>query len=510
MPGGLLQLTTYQQDGGDMTNNKPQITFFKTVYKRFTNFAMENIEVNFNQYGEPNWDTPFEMFARLDQIGHLLSRLYLKVSVPQFNRSVDPALNVQWNPDCAMHIVDRVQFFIGGEMIQDFSSDWINIYYKRYIPFESFLQSKAFLNIPESPNRLSVINMQTDMYVLLPLYFSKEWSLSLPFLNIEYQSIYIKIIIKPLKQWLTVIETKPNSPFYGKRIAPYGPYIETLKQMAKGKFIFSMNINCGFLENSELQKLRSSTVSYLIDQTNEIVQQDLIDGMVSISLFQRIPIKEIWILPYRNDIHSRNTWCNYSTLDRFEDMAGDLQKPLAYVMSQMTPTDFLQQYHRFYTQKGIIPKHNIIEQVSLILDEQYRFKNLSAEHLAFVQPQIHNYYFNTNEFIYNYSFAINPLQYQPSGFLNLERINTARLVIQLTTPPPPPPTSLVAQKTINAGGGEKESDVKSATTLYKPHADEFTPYYNLDYAFKYNIKIILVNFNILQIKSGMAGLMFKK
>jgi len=507
MPGGLLQLTTYQQDGGDMTNNKPQITFFKTVYKRFTNFAMENIEVNFNQYTEPNWDTPFEMFSRLDNIGHLLSKIYLKVSVPQLNRSVDPALalDVQWNPDCGMHIIDRVQFLIGGEIIQDFSSDWINIYYKRYIPYESFLQSKSLLNIQESPNRQSVINMQSDMYVLLPLYFSKEWSLSLPFLNIEYQSIYIKIIIKPLKQWLTIVEKQPTNPFFGKRVAPYGPYIETLKQMAKGKFIFSMNIHCGFLENNEFQKLRSSSIHYLIDQTSEIVQQDLIDGMVSISLFQRIPLKEIWILPYRNDTYSRNTWCNYSTLDRFEDKDGDLQKPISYVMSRMTPTNFLQQYHLFYTQNGIIPKHNIIEHVSLILDEQVRFKNLSAEHLAFVQPQIHNYYFNTTDFLYNYSFAINPLQYQPSGFLNLERINTARLDIQLTTPPPPKPTALVAQKTINAGGGSQP-----IKTLYQPHANEFTPYYNADYAYKYNIKIILVNFNILQLKSGMAGLMFKK
>lgn len=157
MPGGLLQLTTYQQDGGDMTNNTPQITFFKSVYKRFTNFVIENIEVDFNQYSEPSWDNPFELTSRLDNIGHLLSKVYLKVLVPQFNQDIDPALDVRWNDDCGMHIVDKVQFIIGGEIIQEFSNDWINIYYKRYMIYESYLQSKALLNIKNSPYKKKLL-----------------------------------------------------------------------------------------------------------------------------------------------------------------------------------------------------------------------------------------------------------------------------------------------------------------------------------------------------------------
>lgn len=513
MPGGLLQLTTYQQDGGDMTNNTPQITFFKSVYKRFTNFVIENIEVDFNQYSEPSWDNPFELTSRLDNIGHLLSKVYLKVLVPQFNQDIDPALDVRWNDDCGMHIVDKVQFIIGGEIIQEFSNDWINIYYKRYMIYESYLQSKALLNIKNSPYKKKIINMQTFMYVFLPLYFSKEWSLSIPFLNIEYQSMYIKIIMKPIKQWLTVIENQPGNPFFGKRVAPYGTYIDTLKKMAQGKFIFSLQIHCGFLDKDEFKKLRSSTISYLIDQTTEIIQQDITEGMVSISIYQRLPIKEIWILPYRNDTASRNTWCNYSTLDRYDNRDGDLQKPISFLMSQYTPQDFLQQYQLAYVQNDIIPKHNIIETVSLILDEQYRFKNLSAEYLAFVQPFIHKYHYNTPDYIYNYSFAINPLQYQPSGFLNIERITTARLDIQISNPPPPRPTALVVQRSYDAEGSKSTSSTTNTNkikTLYQPQPGEFTPYYNYDYAYKYNIKIIFVNFNILQIKAGMADLIIRK
>ena len=137
MPGGLLQITTYQQDGGDFTNNKPQITFFKSVFKRFSNFAIENIQVQFNNYSEPNWEKPTNFMCKLDKLGHLLCNTYLSVEIPQFNRSIiNEELNPRWVNDLGIHMIEKVQFIIGGETIQEFSSDWINIYYKRYLPYE--------------------------------------------------------------------------------------------------------------------------------------------------------------------------------------------------------------------------------------------------------------------------------------------------------------------------------------------------------------------------------------
>ena len=50
--GGLMQLVAYGAQDVYLTGN-PQITFFKVIYRRYTNFAMESIENPFN--GAPNF-----------------------------------------------------------------------------------------------------------------------------------------------------------------------------------------------------------------------------------------------------------------------------------------------------------------------------------------------------------------------------------------------------------------------------------------------------------------------
>ncbi len=45
MGGGLLQLVAYGAQDVYLTGN-PQITFFKVVYRRHTNFSLESIQVS--------------------------------------------------------------------------------------------------------------------------------------------------------------------------------------------------------------------------------------------------------------------------------------------------------------------------------------------------------------------------------------------------------------------------------------------------------------------------------
>ena len=50
MGGGLMQLVAYGAQDVYLTGN-PEITFFKSVYKRHTNFSIEAVEVAFNKRG---------------------------------------------------------------------------------------------------------------------------------------------------------------------------------------------------------------------------------------------------------------------------------------------------------------------------------------------------------------------------------------------------------------------------------------------------------------------------
>ena len=77
MGGGLLQLVAYGAQDVYLTGN-PQITFFKVVYRRHTNFAIEAIQQTFNgNAGYGNTVT-----CQISRNGDLINRMYLQVDVP--------------------------------------------------------------------------------------------------------------------------------------------------------------------------------------------------------------------------------------------------------------------------------------------------------------------------------------------------------------------------------------------------------------------------------------------
>ena len=78
MTGGLMQLVAYGAQDIYLTGN-PMITFFKTVYRRHTNFAMESIQQTFN--GTVGFGNTVR--STISRNGDLISNAYLKVTLPK-------------------------------------------------------------------------------------------------------------------------------------------------------------------------------------------------------------------------------------------------------------------------------------------------------------------------------------------------------------------------------------------------------------------------------------------
>ena len=87
MAGGLIQLVTYGAQDIFLTGT-PQITFFKIVYRRHTNFATESIQQHF--IGIANFGQ--EMMSIIDKIGDLMNRVYLEIELPKIDLFKNPAL----------------------------------------------------------------------------------------------------------------------------------------------------------------------------------------------------------------------------------------------------------------------------------------------------------------------------------------------------------------------------------------------------------------------------------
>jgi len=77
MPGGLLQIASSGIQDIYLTKN-PEITFFKKIYRRHTNFSIETKEINIDQivnYGD-------SFFINIPKNGDLIYRSYVKVELP--------------------------------------------------------------------------------------------------------------------------------------------------------------------------------------------------------------------------------------------------------------------------------------------------------------------------------------------------------------------------------------------------------------------------------------------
>jgi hypothetical protein len=84
MPGGIIQIAVYGSQDIFLTGT-PQITFFKIVYRRYTNFAIEQVPQQF--IGITNFG--YEMSMVVDKLGDLMYKTYLEIDLPEVNLCKD-------------------------------------------------------------------------------------------------------------------------------------------------------------------------------------------------------------------------------------------------------------------------------------------------------------------------------------------------------------------------------------------------------------------------------------
>lgn len=124
------------------------------------------------------------------------------------------------------------------------------------------------------------------------------------------------------------------------------------------------------------------------------------------------------------------------------------------------------------------PTINMLQQAIIQLDGYDRFEVRDAGYFRLVQPYQHHTNVPTDTFIYCYSFAIRPEELQPSGSLNASRIDSMNLQIALR---PDPPGTLTNQ-----------DDPRYVPKRGNAH-----------------IRVYTTNHNVLRIVNGFGGLLFK-
>ena len=116
MGGGLMQLVAYGSQDVYLTGN-PQITFWKVVYRRHTNFALESVRQDFNGTVRSGSN----VVATISRNGDLIHKAYLEVK---------PKSRVTNIAD----VIDTVELEIGGQQIDKHQGSWMDTWNELSLP----------------------------------------------------------------------------------------------------------------------------------------------------------------------------------------------------------------------------------------------------------------------------------------------------------------------------------------------------------------------------------------
>ena len=555
MAGGLLQLVAYGAQDVFLTGT-PEITFWKVSYRRHTNFAMESIEQTFS--GQADFGR--RVTCTISRNGDLAYRTYLQVTLPEINQSMaltsaatagnpNDGVYARWLDYIGEQLVAQVEVEIGGQRIDRQYGDWMHIW--NQVTMSSEQQRGYFklighttqLNYITDPNFASISGPcaaagapsqvcaprnalpETTLYIPLLFWFCRNPGLALPLIALQYHEVKINLDIRPIGECLWAVKSLQT----GAQSVSSGSWAVTTAYQ-QSLVAASLYVDYIFLDTDERRKMAQNPHEYLIEQLQFTGDESVGSSSNKIKLNFNHPCKElIWVVqpdsnvdycasldptqvlfktlgaqPFNytdaidalpNAIAAFGGPAEVSGSSNFINGSGLFQMPGAIdefgvATNSATGLEWnaANQYGPFTAQNGAtaglgssvsdagtfvlaetaIDMHcwgeNPVVTAKLQLNGQDRFSEREGSYFDVVQPyQHHTRAPDTG--INVYSFALRPEEHQPSGSCNFSRIDNAVLQLVLSSP-----------------------TVSGVATA--------------------KVRVYAVNYNVLRVMSGMAGIAY--
>jgi hypothetical protein len=376
MGGGLLQLVAYGAQDVYLTGN-PQITFFKVVYRRHTNFSIESIQQTFNGTAALG----SRVTCQISRNGDLVHKVYLQANVAFTTGRASKNIG-HW-------LIKQVEVEIGGQMIDRQYGEWMYIWNELTLP----KGKQAGFSEMIKTNTGSEASSSYKVYVPLEFWFCRNIGLALPLIALQYHEVKINLTLNDSEG---ATSQGINSV---SEVELWADYI--------------------FLDTDERRRFAQLSHEYLIEQVQFTGGETIATGSATTTLTTKSklsfnhPVKElIWV--NKPTTTTSANWNSYQSTYEFQ----------------------------------------------LQLNGNDRFAKRDAKYFTHVQPFQHHENIPDEKNIHVYSFALKPEEHQPSGTLNMSRIDTA--------------TAMIGTRNTAAG----------------------------------TLQMYAVNYNVLRILSGMGGLAY--
>lgn len=206
MTGGLIQLVAYGVQDMFLTKD-PQITFFKIVYRRHTNFSTEVIP----QFFIHKPDFGKRVTCLLSRSGDLLSKMHLVVvlpTVPQFkdeNNNVDEITRFAWVRRIGYALIKSVEIEIGGELVDRQYGDWLNIWHE--ITQANRKHTDKIIGDIKELTDFTNGKKSYRLFIPLRFWFNRFPGLALPIISLQYNHIQINVELNDIDKCFIVTPT---------------------------------------------------------------------------------------------------------------------------------------------------------------------------------------------------------------------------------------------------------------------------------------------------------------
>jgi hypothetical protein len=449
MSGSLVQIVSYGSQNIYLTAD-PTVTFFKTVYRRHTNFATEEIEQSF--MGQADFGK--RVTALISRNGDLVYRVCLQVELPE----IEPSISGRWTDDVGHHLIKTVELEIGGQRIDRHYGDWLQIYASLTVPVD---KRETYNKMIGKTAQLCTYNTDTKprtvLYIPLQFYFNRNAGLALPLIALQYHEVKIIVEMRPIELlWICSGDDDRLDPHVrGKQLLACSLWAEFV-----------------FLDTDERRKFAQVSHEYLIEQLQFTGEESINQTTNKIQLSFNHPTKELlWVVQKDSHIGKygsgvNNQWSNYQ-LDAFDVQS--TQFSMFNGENYGNPNA-----GNFSTTRGVTVGSrdgNPVTFFKLQLNGHERFTGREGSYFNLKQVYDHHTVGCQSEGINLYSFALEPEKHQPSSAINFSRVDKA-----------------IAQMSVHPGTFIAVDPFTGATTTTTAR-----------------VRFYAVSYNILRVMSGMCG-----
>lgn len=243
MGGGLMQLVAYGAQDVYLTGN-PQITFFKVVYRRHTNFAVENIEQVFNGTS----DFGRKVTCQISRNGDLITKMYLRVALPSWGQNFNSTKKWAWISRLGHTLISSVELEIGGTRIDKQYGNWLNIWYELARNWAHDRGYDIMIGNTAELTTMATNHNSAILYIPLKFFSNRNDGLAIPLIALQYHEVKINFEFTPLMQCLNVNCNLNQQDFAGLSMSS------------------SLFVDYVYLDTEERKRFAQAQHEYLIEQ----------------------------------------------------------------------------------------------------------------------------------------------------------------------------------------------------------------------------------------------------